>query len=85
MPWVYANQWACRFLNPWDFVDAKNPLQKPNSPPPGVGHCNFLSHPINMLMTIFMIRSKYRMQATGSLVDMIAHLDELGRMVVSIW
>jgi hypothetical protein len=41
--------------NLWDFMDVKNPLQKLNNPPLGVGHYNFLSHPINMLMTIFMI------------------------------
>jgi hypothetical protein len=34
--------------------DAKNPLQKLNNPPFGIGHCNFLSHPINTLMIIFM-------------------------------
>jgi hypothetical protein len=26
--------------SPWDFVDVKSPLQKPNNPPPRIGHCN---------------------------------------------
>jgi hypothetical protein len=85
MPLIYPNQWACRFLDPWDFVDAKNPLEKRNIPPPRVGHYNFLSHLINTSMTIFIIWLKYWVQATRSLVDMIVYLGELGRMVASIW
>ncbi len=41
MPWVYTNQWACRFLDPWVSMDVENLLQKLNSPPLGVGHHNF--------------------------------------------
>jgi hypothetical protein len=41
MSWVYNNLWAWRFPNPWDFMDAKNLVQKLDSPPLGVGHCNF--------------------------------------------
>ncbi len=72
-------------LDPLDSMDIKNLLQKPNSPSPRLGHCNFLSHPINTSMIIFMIWSKYRAQATRSLANMIVHSYELGRMVASIW
>ncbi len=75
MPWVYPNQWVHRF--PWDSMDAKNHLQKPNSPPPKVGHWNFLSHPINMSMMIFMIWSKYWAQATRLLANMTICSNEL--------
>jgi hypothetical protein len=33
--------------------DAKNLLQKLNNPPLGIGHYNFLSHPIKTSMVIF--------------------------------
>jgi hypothetical protein len=66
-------------------MHAKNPLQKLNNPPLKVGYYKFLSHPINMLMTIFMIQSKYWAQETCSFANIIVTLDELGRMVVSIW
>ncbi len=79
MPWVYPNQWVHRF--PWDSMDAKNHLQKPNSPPPKVGHWNFLSHPINMSMMIFMIWSKYWAQATRLLANMTIRSNEL----VGLW
>jgi hypothetical protein len=84
MPLIYPNQWACRFLDPWDFVDAKNPLEKRNIPPPRVGHYNFLSHLINTSMTIFIIWLKYWVQATRSLVDMIVYLGERGVHMVKL-
>ncbi len=66
-------------------MDAKNSLQKPNSPPLRVGHCNFISHPINTSMTKFMIHLKYRMEVTKKLTDITVFSIELGKMVVSIW
>jgi len=74
IPWVYTNQWAWRFPNPWNYVDVKNLLQKSNSPPFGIRHCIFSSHPINTSMTIFLM-----------LVDITTFSNELGKMVVSTW